>query len=78
MSALKELPDDPAALKRAAQEKRKNKMADEEGQGSNVRQMMTGVTKGVMLDFLIILTGGLRHHDIIEIYHFTDLDIVTL
>ena len=44
VAALKELPDDPAALKRAAKNKRKQKEAATEESGTSVRSMMTGVT----------------------------------
>ena len=44
-AALKELPDDPAALKRAAKNKRKQKEAATEESGTSVRSMMTGVRK---------------------------------
>ena len=43
-AALKELPDDPAALKRAAKNKRKQKEAATDESGTSVRSMMTGVT----------------------------------
>ena len=41
---MKELPDDPAALKRAAKNKRKQKEAATDESGTSVRSMMTGVT----------------------------------
>ena len=42
---MKEVPGDPAALKRAAKNKRKQKEAATEESGTNVRSMMTGVTE---------------------------------
>ena len=47
---MKELPDDPAALKRAAKNKRKQKEAATDESGTSVRSMMTGVTKHVYGD----------------------------
>ena len=44
---MKEVPGDPAALKRAAKNKRKQKEAATEESGTNVRSMMTGVTERV-------------------------------
>jgi hypothetical protein len=51
--ALKELPGDPAALKRAAQDKRKQKEAEKEEIGTNVRQMMTGVLGTLAVAFSV-------------------------
>ena len=49
VAALKELPDDPAALKRAAKNKRKQKEAATEESGTSVRSMMTGVKSMMMM-----------------------------
>ena len=51
---MKEVPGDPAALKRAAKNKRKQKEAATEESGTNVRSMMTGVTE-IIGRFLYII-----------------------
>ena len=66
---MKEVPGDPAALKRAAKNKRKQKEAATEESGTNVRSMMTGVTE-IIGRFLYIIY--------FQSYQFTDLDIMNL
>ena len=50
---MKEVPGDPAALKRAAKNKRKQKEAATEESGTNVRSMMTGVREIIGRFFIL-------------------------
>ena len=74
-AALKEVPGDPAALKRAAKNKRKQKEAATDESGTSVRSMMTGVKiydyAADNDDFIIIIHFS-------QSYQFTDLDIMNL
>ena len=59
---MKEVPGDPAALKRAAKNKRKQKEAATEESGTNVRSMMTGVTEMIGRFFAFSLFLELSIH----------------